>query len=220
MAAHTFPGSASGGFNNPFGNKSPSPQPLSAAHPIQQVIEEEEGEDTVNSPTTLTFQSGRLGGDGSNDPASIHSAHNSKAGGPPSAFKPSTEGFPGGYGMGRRTSVSAESLNPTDSGNDKWTPPYHAKTEPQLARLKESIGGHTLYRGLGETEMDVVIGALVEKVIPTKNIKVSYSIPLSSTTKPHLSLLRYHTCSATWRHRAVHNTFLAAITHHFTLLTG
>ena len=75
--------------------------------------------------------------------------------------------------MGRRTSVSAESMNPTDSGSDKWSPPYHAKTAEQLERLRESIGQHTLFRGLEEKEMGVVIGALVEKVVPVKNIKVS-----------------------------------------------
>lgn len=76
--------------------------------------------------------------------------------------------------MGRRTSVSAESMNPTDSGNDKWNPPYHAKTTEQLDRLRQSIGQHTLFRGLEEKEMGVVIGALVEKVVPVKNIKVSF----------------------------------------------
>lgn len=74
--------------------------------------------------------------------------------------------------MGRRTSVSAESMNPTDSGSDKWNPPYHAKTAEQLDRLRESIGQHTLFRGLDEKEMGVVIGALVEKVVPVRNIKV------------------------------------------------
>lgn len=80
--------------------------------------------------------------------------------------------------MGRRTSVSAESLNPTDSSNDKWTPPYHAKSAEQLERLKKAVSGHTLFKGLGEEQMGVVIGALVEKVVPVRNIKVCLNTPL------------------------------------------
>ncbi|SZF00988.1 unnamed protein product [Blumeria hordei] len=66
-------------------------------------------------------------------------------------LKSASDGFPEHYGMGRRTSVSAESLNPTASSNESWTPPYHRKTPEQLERLKS---------------------ALVEKPIPVKDIKV------------------------------------------------
>ncbi|KFY35013.1 hypothetical protein V495_08075, partial [Pseudogymnoascus sp. VKM F-4514 (FW-929)] len=92
--------------------------------------------------------------------------------GPPSSFKPSSDGFPSNYGMGRRTSVSAESMNPTDSTNDKWTPPFYEKTPEQLKRLKSAIGSHTLFRALDDEQSRQIIGALVEKPIPAKNIKV------------------------------------------------
>lgn len=161
MAGHTFPGSSLFGQGaNPFGGKSSSPKP-SGAGPIQQVIEEDE-HDAVASPTAAHFSTnpkGPFGGDASKDA-------------PPSSFKPSSEGFPNNYGMGRRTSVSAESMNPTDSQNDKWTPPYHAKTEDQMQRLQAAVGAHTLFKGLDEEQSRQVIGALVEKPIPTKNIKV------------------------------------------------
>src|SRR5437879_2502166 len=141
-ASHTFPGRHGA---NPFGRSpghsagSSSGNANKPAGPIHLVAEEDEG-DTVTSPTSASFgdnfSSGApFGGDAAND-------------GPPSAFKPSSEGFPSNYGMGRRTSVSAESMNPTDSSSDKWAAPVHAKTADQLARLKAAVGGHTLFKSL------------------------------------------------------------------------
>jgi cAMP-dependent protein kinase regulator len=93
--------------------------------------------------------------------------------GPPSSFKPtSSEGFPAHYGMGRRTSVSAESLNPTASSNDSWSPPFHQKSQDQLSRLKKSISGNFLFSHLDDEQSSQVLGALVEKPIPAKGIKV------------------------------------------------
>ncbi|RAL59395.1 hypothetical protein DID88_006884 [Monilinia fructigena] len=89
---------------------------------------------------------------------------------PPSSFK--SEGFPEHYGMGRRTSVSAESLNPTASSNDNWSPPYHHKTQEQVARLKKSISGNFLFSHLDDEQSAQVLGALVEKPIPAIGIKV------------------------------------------------
>jgi cAMP-dependent protein kinase regulator len=76
--------------------------------------------------------------------------------------------------MGRRTSVSAESLNPTASSNDNWTPPFHQKSQEQLARLKKSISGNFLFSHLDDEQSSQVLGALVEKPIPAKGIKVSH----------------------------------------------
>jgi cAMP-dependent protein kinase regulator len=74
--------------------------------------------------------------------------------------------------MGRRTSVSAESLNPTASSNDNWSPPFHPKSEEQVARLKKSISGNFLFSHLDDEQSSQVLGALVEKPIPAKGIKV------------------------------------------------
>lgn len=167
MPGHTFPGRYG---SNPF---SSTPEPKTATdlptRPINQVIEEDEEGDAAASPTTGNFPSKSgtsdpFGGDGASD-------------GPPSSFKPSSDGFPSNYGMGRRTSVSAESMNPTDSTNDKWTPPYYPKTPEQLKRLKSAFGAHTLFRALDDEQSHQIIGALVEKPIPAKNIKVSPSLP-------------------------------------------
>ncbi|RKF62487.1 cAMP-dependent protein kinase regulatory subunit [Erysiphe neolycopersici] len=90
------------------------------------------------------------------------------------AFKlSSSDGLPERYEMGRRTSVSAESLNPTiSSKNSNWTPAFHKKTADQMERLKKSISGNFLFSHLDDEQCTQVLGALVEKPIPVKDIKV------------------------------------------------
>jgi len=168
MSGSTFPGRL-GTNANPFGGDGTTVgnEQLSSGS-ISKVVEEDEN-DTITSPTTPSFSftkggasmfGSSFGGDGSGD-------------GPPSSFKPTAgEGFPAAYGMGRRTSVSAESLNPTASSNDNWTPPFHQKTQEQLSRLHKSISGNFLFSHLDDEQSSQVLGALVEKPIPAKGIKV------------------------------------------------
>jgi cAMP-dependent protein kinase regulator len=166
MSGSTFPGRL-GTNANPFGGDGTGKEQMSSGA-ISKVMEEEEN-DTVTSPTTPSFAFTKggsstfgapFGGDASGD-------------GPPSSFKPtSSEGFPAHYGMGRRTSVSAESLNPTASSNDNWSPPFHPKSEDQVARLKKSISGNFLFSHLDDEQSAQVLGALVEKPIPARGIKV------------------------------------------------
>ncbi|KAK0116694.1 hypothetical protein ONS96_012546 [Cadophora gregata f. sp. sojae] len=168
MSGSTFPGRL--GTNvNPFGGDgggAGSTQLSSGS--ISKVVEEDEN-DTITSPTSASFGFGQgtvFGSPFGGDAAAAGE-------GPPSSFKPtSTEGFPAHYGMGRRTSVSAESLNPTASSNDNWTPPFHQKTEDQLLRLKKSIFQNFLFSHLDDEQSAQVLGALVEKPIPAKGIKV------------------------------------------------
>jgi len=162
MSGSTFPGRL-GTHNNPFGSE----EQVSSG-PISKVVEEDEN-DTIASPTTPSFGFGKggsstfaspFGGDASGD-------------GPPSSFKPTSgEGFPAHYGMGRRTSVSAESLNPTASSNENWSPPFSQKTSDQIERLQKSISGNFLFSHLDDEQNGQVLGALVEKPIPAKGIKV------------------------------------------------
>jgi cAMP-dependent protein kinase regulator len=166
MSGSTFPGRL-GTNANPFGGEGISPSDQSGSGLISKVMEEDEN-DAVTSPTTPNLGFGKggapvfggaFGGDG--------------AGGPPSSFKPSNpEGFPAHYGMGRRTSVSAESMNPTASSNDNWAPPFHPKSADQLTRLKKSIANNFLFSHLDNEQSSQVLGALVEKPIPAKGIKV------------------------------------------------
>lgn len=164
MSGSTFPGRL-GTSSNPFGGTTGE---QTSSGSISKVVEEDEN-DTITSPTSPSFGFGKttaptfggsFGGDGAGD-------------GPPSSFKPtSSEGFPAHYGMGRRTSVSAESLNPTASSNDNWSPPFHQKSQDQLTRLQKSISNNFLFSHLDDEQSSQVLGALVEKPIPAKGIKV------------------------------------------------
>uniref|UniRef100_A0A093Y0H9 cAMP-dependent protein kinase regulatory subunit n=1 Tax=Talaromyces marneffei PM1 TaxID=1077442 RepID=A0A093Y0H9_TALMA len=82
------------------------------------------------------------------------------------------QGMPNNYALGRRTSVSAESLNPTSSGSESWTPPFHPKSDDQLSRLKKAVSGNFLFSHLDDEHLKTVLDALVEKPIPAKDIKV------------------------------------------------
>lgn len=181
MAESNFPGS------NPFGGggAAAAASQTTPTGGMHQVREEDEMEATA-SPTTATFQHTpfalhRNGGGGAgSDTATTGSpsAPAFAASPPPSAFRPGqqppppSEGFPSNYAMGRRTSVSAESMNPQSSMDDNWKPPFHAKSADQLARLKTAVAGNFLFSHLDDEQSAQVLGALVEKPIPAKGIKV------------------------------------------------
>jgi cAMP-dependent protein kinase regulator len=82
------------------------------------------------------------------------------------------QNFPSNYNTNRRTSVSAESLNPASSDSESFTPPFHQKTQDQLTRLKASVSGNFLFSHLDDDQASQVLGALHEKPIPSKGIKV------------------------------------------------
>lgn len=156
---------------NPFGNASDGP-PAGGNTGIHRVIEEEEENDTVTSPTSPNFGmntgvttfSGPFGGDATDDA-------------PPSALRspPNPESYPAQYNFGRRTSVSAESLKPSADTYDNWSPPVHEKSKEQLSRLQTAIEGNFLFSHLDEEQSDQILGALIEKPIPAKGIKVTTS---------------------------------------------
>ncbi|KAI9843760.1 MAG: hypothetical protein M1837_006120 [Sclerophora amabilis] len=193
MAGSTFPGVA-GASSNPFGGGGGGGGGINSAayadnrngpgSAMDRVMEEDEN-DVLASPTAPNFRNdaararaapttGRpFGGDASHN---VFSAGEAGASGPnSSSFRlpgADNEGFPSNYTMGRRTSVSAESMNPTSSMNDNWTPPFHAKTADQLNRLRSAISGNFLFSHLDDEQTAQVLGALVEKPIPAKDIKV------------------------------------------------
>jgi cAMP-dependent protein kinase regulator len=159
----TFPGRFGAG-TNPFGNNDTSTAGGASGF-IHKVVEEDES-DQLTSPTTPSFGASS---DGTAFGASFGNV--GSAGGPPSSWR-AGDGFPSNYGMGRRTSVSAESLNPAVSSNDNWTPPFHKKTPEQLERLKTAVLSNLLFNKLDDEQSSQVLGALVEKAIPAKDIKV------------------------------------------------
>jgi cAMP-dependent protein kinase regulator len=160
---------SSAGFTSPFGaNTNPFGGVKIDAVGMQRVIEEDEN-DAVTSPTTPSFGvapgsmfGGPFGGDASPD-------------GPPSSLRspPNPESYPAQYNFARRTSVSAESLKPVADSWESWSPPVHPKTSDQLGRLKNAIAGNFLFSHLDDEQSSQILGALLEKPIPTKGIKVS-----------------------------------------------
>lgn len=151
---------------------------------MQNLAEEDEN-DALTSPTGSSFRnppfvsdkstSTPFGPDGAGDHSFSFQNNDGGSSQSLSAFYPSgpgNEGFPSNYNMTRRTSVSAESLNPTHSQNDNWKPPFHPKTPDQLSRLKTSVSSNFLFSQLDDEQSGLVLGALVEKPIPAKDIKV------------------------------------------------
>lgn len=172
-AENSFPG------NNPF---STSPSGASFTKSPMQRLEEEEENDVMTSPTASSFAAVDFG--------KPRAAHNNDAG--ESAFgnfqgfggssknnitqmpplPADGQNFPSNYNTNRRTSVSAESLNPAHSANDNFTAPVHPKTPDQLNRLKVAVSGNFLFSHLDDDQSSQVLDALYEKPIPAKDIKV------------------------------------------------
>lgn len=144
-----------------------------------------EEEDTISSPTDPTFRNrpldergeprgGGHGGGGASASQFGAFGFNPFSGGQEEGHGGPTndQGYPTNYALGRRTSVSAESLNPTSSGADSWVPPHHPKTPEQLERLKSAVSNNFLFSHLDEDQFQTVLNALVEKPVPAKDIKV------------------------------------------------
>lgn len=177
MAASNFPG------GNPFGSPS---------HGGMQRVEEEDENDPVASPTAPSAARSNVADDAA---TSAQPGGGSSFGGfgnfggfgaamgsaahEPEATRPAAtsgmeqpQSFPNNYNMNRRTSVSAESLNPASSTHADWSPPYHRKTDEQQQRLRAAVSGNFLFSHLDDEQSSQVLGALQEKTIPTKGIKV------------------------------------------------
>jgi len=166
MAESSFPGS-----HSPFGSTS------SAVRPIA----EEDENDPVGSPTDAQFRnttapppSSGFGG-GFGNFGGFGAATGSKGTTPPVAGSSAPgpdQHLPSNYNLNRRTSVSAESLNPASASDSNWTPPYHAKTADQQARLQKAVSNNFLFSHLDDDQNALVLGALQEKAIPAKGVKV------------------------------------------------
>lgn len=156
-------------FSSPFGDNSNPFGGNRSGNMMHSVIEENEN-DPAAPPANDNFaaqSSGSLfsgpfggGGDASND-APSH---------PRTSANP--DGYPAQYNFARRTSVSAESLKPSADTYDNWSPPVHEKTPEQISRLTHAIEGNFLFNHLEDEQSAQILGALVEKPIPAKGIKV------------------------------------------------
>lgn len=185
MAESSFPGTS------PFSNKTAG---------VGKIEEEDEENDHLASPTQSTFRQSDIDHSNNGPPSSSRSPFGAAfgAGSPftnnpfgsstgagrdedidPAAHVPGSSpppaasaGLPSNYALGRRTSVSAESLNPTSSGSDNWIPPNHPKTPEQTERLRTAVANNFLFKCLEDNQLQTVLTALVEKPIPAKDIKV------------------------------------------------
>ncbi|KAF1809731.1 camp-dependent protein kinase-like protein regulatory subunit [Eremomyces bilateralis CBS 781.70] len=80
--------------------------------------------------------------------------------------------FPNNYNLNRRISVSAESLDPASTFSSNWVPPFYPKTKEQQTRLTNAVAQNFLFAHLDEEQSSQVLGALQEKRIPAKGVKV------------------------------------------------
>ena len=169
--------------------------------PMHRLTEEEEEEDmdTFASPTASNFPStmnrdaspfglastaGAFGNfnfsspsmaGGSKAGAGAGAATSSAAPPPPSASAGSMDApqtFPNNYNMNRRTSVSAESMNPSGTDEGNWKPPTFPKTTEQESRLRTAIARNFLFAHLDDDQTNQVLGAMQERKIPAKDVKV------------------------------------------------
>ncbi|KAI5208271.1 camp-dependent protein kinase A regulatory subunit [Aureobasidium subglaciale] len=82
------------------------------------------------------------------------------------------QNFPNNYNMGRRVSVSAEVLAPSGTDDSDWKPPTYPKTQEQLGRLRTAVSRNFLFSHLDDDQTEQVLGALQERKIPAKDVKV------------------------------------------------
>lgn len=81
------------------------------------------------------------------------------------SFKDSLSATPVNLSAHRRTSVSAEALNP-HAFNDNWSPPVHSVSAEQMARLNATIVRNFLFQHLDQDALRTIIFALEEKHFP------------------------------------------------------
>lgn len=153
--------------------------PFGRARSQNTIQEEDEERDSFGSPTQPTFKSnsspfsspfgGSSGGGGST--GGLFGNWMSGQGGATDdaeAAQHTPANFPG---AGRRTSVSAEAMQP-DADSGTWRPPKHQKTQDQLDRLKAAVQSNFLFTHLDDESFGLVLDALSEKAIPAPNIRV------------------------------------------------
>lgn len=84
---------------------------------------------------------------------------------PGSGFAAAIAKLPMQFNAHRRTSVSAEPMNPNSLINDSWKPPHYDFSPEQLARLNASVGKSFLFSQLDEEAKNTIIHALTEKKV-------------------------------------------------------
>lgn len=152
---------------------SAGPGPLDRNRTQNTIEEEDEEQDTFDSPTQTNFRS--KGGPPSSSPfggSSSGGLFGGWVGGQASDDADAAQHNPANFpGAGRRTSVSAEAMQP-DADSSNWKPPKNQKTPAQLDRLKTAVASNFLFTHLDDESFTLVLDALSEKTIPAANIRV------------------------------------------------
>ena len=175
MAESNFPG------GNPFGNTSSSPGAPGGMHSVA-----EEDEHELASPTASNFppdqqdnsrnmNSNNSGGGGVFGNFGFTPASGTRSSPPPAASAGAMEqpqSFPSNYNMNRRTSVSAESLAPASADDSNWKAPNYPKSQEQISRLRDAVSQNFLFSHLDDEQSSQVLGALQERKIPAKDMRV------------------------------------------------
>lgn len=155
---------------SPFTNSSPFGGSKNV-HSIEEEEEEHDSFDPNSQAKTSSSPFGKLSAAASGAAAGVFGASWLGGSSEGDTEQEAQQPMPANYAPGRRTSVSAESMQPdADSGN--WKPPKHSKTPEQLERLKAAVSGNFLFSSLDDDSFSLVLDALVEKSIPAANIKV------------------------------------------------
>ena len=153
------------------------PGPFERNRASNTIQEEDEERDSFGSPTqskSSPFSGfGGFGGGGAATGGSGGSLFGNWMGGQGAtddadAAQHTPANFPG---AGRRTSVSAEAMQP-DADSGSWKPPKHDKTTDQLDRLRAAVSNNFLFANLDPDNFRLVLDALSEKAIPAANIRV------------------------------------------------
>ncbi|KAK5129596.1 hypothetical protein LTR08_003027 [Meristemomyces frigidus] len=178
-AESSFPGS------NPFGTTSASSTPAATTSlgpgGMHSVTEEDEHD--FASPTASTFPPNARAASpppnmASNNTAAAFGNFGFAPGRAPDGAAPASRAmdqppsFPSNYNMNRRTSVSAESLAPAAADDSSWKAPAYPKTQQQVARLRAAVAHNFLFSHLDDDQSAQVLGALQERKVPAKDVRV------------------------------------------------
>ena len=174
MAESNFPGS------NPFGGTAAgAPGGPGGMHSVA-----EEDEHDFASPTASSFPPNVRDNSAMNSNTSAGGtfgnfgftpASGTRSSPPPAASSGAMDqpnSFPSNYNMNRRTSVSAESLAPASADDANWKAPSYPKTPAQLSRLRDAVSHNFLFSHLDDEQSAQVLGALQERKIPAKDMRV------------------------------------------------
>ncbi|KAI9655249.1 MAG: hypothetical protein M1831_004959 [Alyxoria varia] len=159
MAHSTFPG------RNPFSTNQ-------GMHSFDEAAEDYD-QDITSSPSSRRTRPVDMDTTSRIPPVSFSSAFGGGDFDPSSPMPPLPgSDLPHNYSAGRRTSVSAESMNPADTAGDNWKPPFFPKTTEQEDRLRKAVAHNFLFSHLDDEQTKQVLGALQEAQIPAKGIKI------------------------------------------------